>query len=96
MNSRRKITIIYQIAGGKIEKLEKIWFVAIMERHNLTLRSPEAISLGRAISFKREAVKFCLTLSLKSLNDIVFLHSLFTMWMGRDVPQCKHLVRLLQ
>ena len=36
-------------------KAEKDWFEAFMVCHKLTLRSPEAVSLEKAMSFNREA-----------------------------------------
>ena len=48
-------------------KAERDWMWSFMKRHNLSLRSPEATTLGQATSFNRAIVG----ISFKNISDIM-------------------------
>ena len=66
-------------------KTGRDWMWSFMKRHNLSLRSPEATTLGRATSFNRATVGVFFKNISDIWIDITFHQETFTSWMRPGV-----------
>lgn len=67
----------------------KDWVYAFCKRNDLSLRSPEKCSVGRAMGFNREQV----SLFFKNLKEVFvkkkLLRTAFLTWMSLEFPLCQ-------